>query len=57
MHFGGDAGSDRFGAKAALDKARKALVASGDMDVAQVLEATKRAEARVKAAEKVAGRR
>ena len=44
-------------AKAALDKARKALVASGDMDVAHVLEATKRAEARVKAAEKVAGRR
>ncbi len=44
-------------AKAALDKARKLLVASGDLDIQSVLEATKRAEARVKAAEKVAGRR
>ena len=44
-------------AKKALDKARKMLVASGKMDIAHVLEATKRAEARVKAAEKVAGKR
>ena len=44
-------------AKAALDKARKLLVSSGDMDIASVLEATRRAEARIKAAEKVAGRR
>ena len=44
-------------AKAALDRARKAMVARGDMDIASVMEATKRAEARVKAAEKVAGRR
>ena len=44
-------------AKKALDKARKMLVASGEMDIAHVLEATKRAEARVKAAEKVAGKR
>ena len=44
-------------AKAALDKARKGMVARGDMDIATVLEATKRAEARVKAAEKVAGKR
>ena len=44
-------------AKAALDKARKALVATGQMDVAHALEATRRAEARVAAAEKQAGRR
>lgn len=42
-------------AKAALDKARKLLVSSGDMDIAHVLEASKRAEARVFAASKVAG--
>ena len=43
-------------AKSALERARKRLTASGEFDIARALNASRRAEARVQAAEKVAGK-